>query len=165
MSITIGEAYRPGCIDRIVQLQAAYYSASNGFTVEFEAKVARKLGDFLQFVHRRKRRPVDRNQSRVRGSIEIDGAHADEDGAHLRWLTTSDVLRGQGLGQRPLGPALEFTDACGYRRTYLLTFDGLAARGTYTNRMASALSMKASVRGGEGWFESRYFSVVPSPSR
>lgn len=48
MHITVREGYVPGCIGRIAQLHANYYSAANGFGVNFEAKVARKLADFCQ---------------------------------------------------------------------------------------------------------------------
>jgi GNAT superfamily N-acetyltransferase len=132
MSSTIEEGYRPGCIGRIAQLHATYYAASNNFGVAFEAKVARELGDFCTaYTAGRDGLWLAVNPD-IQGSVAIDGSHANDDGAHLRWFITSDTLRGQGMGRQLLAHALQFADACQYRRVYLWTFDGLpAARHLY----------------------------------
>lgn len=132
MSITITTGYVPGCIGRIAQLHAAYYGAHYGFGVAFEAKVARELAGFcLDYRPGRDGIWLARGQD-IEGSIVIDGAHADADGAHLRWFITSDALRGHGTGRRLLSAALDFADQCGYPRVYLWTFAGLdAARHLY----------------------------------
>ena len=46
MNPVISEGYKPGCIGKITQLHAAYYAASHGFGLEFEAKVASELSEF-----------------------------------------------------------------------------------------------------------------------
>ena len=67
-----------------------------------------------------------------KGSIAIDGACADEHGAHLRWFILSDAIRGQGLGLQLLDSAIGHVDARQYRQTHLWTFAGLdAARHLY----------------------------------
>ena len=127
MSTTISEGYAPGCIGRVAQLHAAFYSATNGFGVEFEAKVASELSQFcLSYAPGRDGIWLARSPE-VEGSVIIDGSHAEEDGAHLRWFITSDVLRGQGVGRQLLQRALAFSDARGYKRAYLWTFEGLSA--------------------------------------
>lgn len=132
MTTTITEGYTPGCIGRIAQLHAAYYSAASGFGVEFEAKVASELAAFaLSYVPGRDGIWLARHEG-IEGSVVIDGSHADESGAHLRWFITSDALRGRGVGRQLLAQALAFADACGYRRVYLWTFAGLGtARHLY----------------------------------
>ena len=132
MSIHITEGYSPGCIGRIAQLHATYYSAASGFGVEFEAKVARELSEFcLSYKQGRDGIWLTRNAN-VEGSVIIDGSHAHESGAHLRWFITSDAVRGQGLGKQLLGKAVEFSDSCGYKSISLWTFAGLnAARHLY----------------------------------
>jgi GNAT superfamily N-acetyltransferase len=132
MHPTISEGYIPGCIGRIAQLHASYYAQSNGFGVEFEAKVAKELAEFcLSYIPGRDGLWLAHGPG-VEGSVAIDGSHAAEDGAHLRWFITSDSLRGKGIGRQLLGRALEFSDRCGYRRVYLWTFAGLgAARHLY----------------------------------
>jgi GNAT superfamily N-acetyltransferase len=62
----------------------------------------------------------------------IDGLHAAEQGAHLRWFITSDEIRGSGAGNALMGAAMAFCREREYRRVYLWTFDGLgAARHLY----------------------------------
>jgi GNAT superfamily N-acetyltransferase len=68
----------------------------------------------------------------IHGSIVIDGAHALEQGAHLRWFITSDATRGQGMGGRLLATALDFCRQRYDQRVHLWTFDALhAARHLY----------------------------------
>jgi GNAT superfamily N-acetyltransferase len=132
MSVTITEGYTPGCIGRIAQLHAAYYSATNGFGVEFEAKVARELAEFCQSYKQGRDGIWLARNLEIEGSVFLDGSHAHDKGAHLRWFITSDVLRGQGVGKQLLARALEFSDKCGYGTVHLWTFAGLdAARHLY----------------------------------
>jgi GNAT superfamily N-acetyltransferase len=137
----IEEGYAAGCIGRIAQLHAAYYAASNGFGVTFEARVARELADFcLRYQRGRDGLWLVRDGDRIEGSIAIDGekaARATETGgaAHLRWFITSAAVQGQGLGKRLLDLAMDFVDGCGYGSTTLWTVAGLdAARHLYASR-------------------------------
>jgi GNAT superfamily N-acetyltransferase len=133
MSPSLVSGYVPGCIGRVAEMHATYYSTHAGFGVFFEAKVARELAAFCErFDAHRDGMWFVIAAGRVEGSIVIDGSHAQRDGAHLRWFITSDALRGQGFGERLLTEALAFADARAYQRTYLWTFEGLlAARHLY----------------------------------
>lgn len=133
MLMTIHEGYIPGCIGRIAQLHASYYSATHAFGVGFEAKVARELADFCQnYKAGRDGIWLVQRDGCIEGSVVIDGTNAESHGAHLRWFITSDAIRGQGVGTQLLAKAIEFVQACGYRTTYLWTFSGLdAARHLY----------------------------------
>ena len=133
MTLTLVAGYRPGCIGRVTELHAAYYSVAAGFDVAFEAKVARELAAFCEaFDEQRDGLWLVVDGERVEGSIAIDGSRAHDAGAHLRWFIVSDRARGRGFGQRLLREALAFVDARGYARTYLWTFEGLApARHLY----------------------------------
>jgi GNAT superfamily N-acetyltransferase len=128
----ICEGYVPGCIGRITQLHAAYYSAASGFGVAFEAKVARELADFCQSYRQGRDGLWLARRDDIEGAVVIDGSRAGDDGAHLRWFITSDALRGQGIGRRLIARALQFADGRGYPSVYLWTFAGLdAARHLY----------------------------------
>lgn len=127
MSIPIQEGYRPGCIGRVAQLHAEYYSRSNGFGAPFEAKVSQELGAFcLNYTPGRDGLWLA-GGSTVEGSIAIDGSKGTDHGAHLRWFITSDTLRGQGVGKTLLSRALDFADGAHYKQVHLWTFAGLAA--------------------------------------
>lgn len=133
MPAVLHQGYRPGCIGRIVELHARYYAARAGFGAGFEAKVARELADFCSaFQPDRDGLWLVVQDGQVEGSIAIDGACADEHGAHLRWFILSDAIRGQGLGRQLLASAIGHVDARQYRQTHLWTFAGLdAARHLY----------------------------------
>lgn len=133
ITAVINEGYLPGCIGRITQLHAQYYTAASGFGVAFEARVASDLANFCRaYQAGRDGLWLVRQDGQIEGSIAIDGTHAADAGAHLRWFITSDALRGQGIGRSLLAQALAFADGCGYRITVLSTFAGLdAARHLY----------------------------------
>ena len=126
--VKIKRGYTPGSIGRIGELHGSYYHAQWGFGLFFEAKVLTELTSFL------KRYDENRDgiwlavlNGRVEGSIAIDGVHAYEEGAHLRWFIVSDVLRGSGIGNRLIDAAIAFCRQKNYARVYLWTFDGLHA--------------------------------------
>ncbi len=130
--MSIIEGYSPGCIGRVAELHASDYSASNRFGAEFEAKVASEFSQFCLAYESDRDGMWFAKHERIEGSIVLDGSHAHETGAHLRWFIASDALRGGGVGKELLRRALEFSDACGYKRVYLWTFAGLhAARHLY----------------------------------
>ncbi len=126
--ILIKTGYIPGVIGRISELHGTYYHQHWGFGLYFEAKVATELSVFL--------RRFDPNcdgiwlatqDGQVEGSIIIDGIHAENEGAHLRWFIVSDALRGKEVGRKLINSAMDFCGRKGYQRTYLWTFEGLAA--------------------------------------
>ncbi|GAA6143447.1 GNAT family N-acetyltransferase [Hydrogenophaga sp. 5NK40-0174] len=132
MNIHLG--YRPGCIGRVTELHASFYSRTVGFGAPFEAKVAAELAQFcLDYTPGRDGLWLaEQEDGQLHGSIAIDGSHYQASGAHLRWFITSDHSRGNGLGSSLLNAAMDFCKASGYERIYLWTFDELhAARHLY----------------------------------
>ncbi len=131
--IPIQKGYTPGAIGRVAELHSRYYAKHWNFGAVFEVKVATELADFMSgydatrdgfwFVE------ID---GRLEGTITIDGNHAADEGAHLRWFILSDRLRGQGVGRRLLSKAVSFCLEKNYPQIYLWTFAGLhAARSLY----------------------------------
>jgi len=133
MDIYIDKGYIPGCIGRVSELHALYYSRLVGFGLPFEARVARELAEFCsRYDEQRDGLWLAILNGRVHGSIAIDGLHANYEGAHLRWFITSDDIRGKGIGTSLISSAMDFCRAKDYRRIYLLTISGLdAARHLY----------------------------------
>ena len=133
MSISITKGYIPGCIGRVSELHALYYSNLVGFGLTFEARVARELAEFCsRYDEQRDGLWLATLAGRIHGSIAIDGLHTRDEGAHLRWFITSNEVRGTGIGTSLLSSAMDFCRVKGYRRIYLWTFSGLdAARHLY----------------------------------
>jgi GNAT superfamily N-acetyltransferase len=129
----IEKGYIPGSIGRIAELHGAYYHEHWGFGAFFEAKVASELAEFIgRYDDKRDDLWTASLEGRIEGSIAIDGIHAEDMGAHLRWFIVSDPLHGRGIGSRLITEATGFCRNRGYKRTYLWTFEGLdAARHLY----------------------------------
>ncbi len=129
----IVRGYIPGSIGRITELHGVYYHEHWDFGLFFEVKVGSDLCTFLQ-------RYDDASDgiwtaavnNRIEGAVAIDGRHAQNEGAHLRWFIVSEVLRGQGVGRQLLETAIAFCRQKQYDRVFLWTFQGLeAARHLY----------------------------------
>jgi GNAT superfamily N-acetyltransferase len=131
--VEIESGYVPGSIGRVAELHGIYYHNHWHFGLFFESKVAVELSEFLKrFDGRRDGFWTVSMNGRVQGAIAIDGIHAQQKGAHLRWFIVSDALRGKGAGNRLLDTAVEFCRRRGYHKIYLWTFGGLgAARHLY----------------------------------
>lgn len=131
--MNLHSGYLPGCIGRITELHANFYSRAAGFGAAFEAKVATELARFcLDYTPGRDGIWLAEDSGVVQGAIAIDGSRYQESGAHLRWFIMSEESRGKGTGERLLEAAMAFCKACGYRRVCLWTFDELhAARHLY----------------------------------
>lgn len=126
MTLTIEQGYAPGCIGRITELHADFYNRLVGFGLPFEAKVACGLVAFFeQYQVGRDGIWLAVEGSKILGSIAIDGARAEEEGAHLRWFIASEETRGTRIGSRLIERAMEHCIAHGFRRVYLWTFEGL----------------------------------------
>ena len=127
MTVTFHETWVPGAIGDIAALHARTYAASHGFGADFEAKVARELGDFLLRLD--PARDLFRCavlDGRVAGSIALDCGE-DPASAHLRWFVLDARLRGQGIGRRWLAEAIAQARRIGVPEVYLWTLDGLDA--------------------------------------
>jgi GNAT superfamily N-acetyltransferase len=128
MTPSLHKDYLPGSIGRISELHARYYNKLVGFGLPFESKVARELAEFCErYDSERDGLWLVLQDGEIEGSIAIDGCHAAQDGAHLRWFITSDKLRGTGMGSALLAAAMEFCQSRQYHQTYLWTFEGLSA--------------------------------------
>ena len=128
MAFVLHQGYLPGCIGRVAELHATYYSPRVGFGLYFESKVARELAAFCEaYQEGRDGLWLVRVDGRVEGSLAIDGSRAATEGAHLRWFITSDTVRGTGAGNALLAAAVAFCRAQHYGSITLWTFDGLAA--------------------------------------
>ena len=90
--LKIESGYIPGSIGRIAELHGTYYHDHWGFGLYFEAKVATELSEFLQRYDKSSDGIwIATVNGRVEGSVVIDGIHAENEGAHLRWFIISDA--------------------------------------------------------------------------
>jgi GNAT superfamily N-acetyltransferase len=156
--VQIAKGYTPGSIGRVVELHGTYYHKHWGFGSFFEARVATDLSEFI------KRYDEGHDgfwtaslEGRVEGSIAIDGANAEMKGAHLRWFIVSDILRGQGIGNRLIDTAIGSCRDKGFKRVYLWTFEGLdAARHLYEKLGFELLEQVKGTRWGKEVNEQRF---------
>jgi GNAT superfamily N-acetyltransferase len=131
--IKITDGYIPGAIGRVVELHGTYYNIHWGFGSFFESKVAAEMAEFMgRFDKNQDGFWIASLEGNIEGSITIDGIHAKDEGAHLRWFIVSDSLRGKGAGNLLIQTAVEFCRNKKYERVFLWTFEGLhAARHLY----------------------------------
>lgn len=156
--VEIRRGYFPGSIGRVVELHARYYHVHWGFGAFFEAQVASGLAEFFgRYDELRDAFWIATVSGRVEGSITIDGAHAADTGAHLRWFIMSDALRGKGVGTRLIRTAVDFCRANKYRRVYLRTFAGLdAARHLYEKMGFKLVDQRSGTQSGTEVTEQRF---------
>ena len=135
-NITIFKGYTPGSIGRVSELHGIYYSRNWNFGLFFEAKVASELSESLKrYDETRDGFWILLNKGRVEGSIAIDGIHAKQEGAHLRWFIISDQMKGKGAGNQLIDKAMGFCREKNYTKVYLWTFEGLhSARHLYEKK-------------------------------
>ncbi|SDH62444.1 DNA-binding transcriptional regulator, MarR family [Pseudomonas flavescens] len=131
--VRIEMGYRPGCIGRVAEMHADFYSLHWGFGQFFEAQVANGMAEFTgRLGNSRNGLWLAMQEGKIVGSVAIDGEHLSDNQAHLRWFVIDDGWRGAGLGRRLLSEALVFCDRQGFSATQLWTFQGLdAARRLY----------------------------------
>lgn len=123
--VTIRTELRPGDLGRLIWLHGVAYENESGcFGVNFEALVARTVGDFIL---------DNKGRGRVwlaeRGD-ELVGCAAmvDRGGrGQLRWVVLAPSARGAGLGKKLIDLAMEYADGQGWREVYLETTPGLDA--------------------------------------
>ena len=164
--VSIREGYSAGCIGRIAELHARYYSQASGFGLAFEAKVARELAEFCErWQPGRDGIWLLERGGQVQGSVCIDASALHDKGAHLRWFIVADALRGQGWGRALLARSMAWVDACGYPRTYLWTFKGLdAARHLYASHGFVRVHEQLGQQWGVSVLEQR-FERIPAAAR
>ena len=158
--IQIKKGYQPGAIGRISELHGVYYHENWGFGLYFEAKVASELSEFLsRYDEKHDGIWLAEESGRVQGSIVIDGIHAKERGAHLRWFMMSDAFRGKGAGRRLVNKALNFCREKGFKTVFLWTFEGLdSAKRLYEDAGFKLIEQKRGVQWGVAVNE-QYFQL------
>jgi len=163
MSLEIVKSYVPGAIGRITELHGTYYQQHAGFGLYFESKVASELYGFLcRYDNTRDGIWLALSDSRIEGSIVIDGIEADTEGAHLRWFIVSDSLRGNGTGNKLITTALNFCSMRKYKKIYLWTFEGLnAARHLYEKYGFQLTQQQRGNQWGSDVNEQRFESHLP----
>jgi len=131
--VEIVSGYIPGAIGRVVELHGTYYHQHWGFSHFFERRIATELAEFIgRYDEKRDGFWTASLEGRIEGSITVDGLHAEDKGAHIRWFVISDALRGRGIGNRLVNTAIDFCRNRGYQRLFLWSFEGLhAARHLY----------------------------------
>ncbi|HEY9026786.1 MAG TPA: helix-turn-helix domain-containing GNAT family N-acetyltransferase, partial [Burkholderiaceae bacterium] len=122
---------RPGDLGWVVQRHGETYAREHGWSMSFEALVARIMADYLE-----QHRPGRENA----WIAEVDGQRAgcvlcvrkDDATAQLRVLLVEAWARGHGLGARLVDECIRFARGCGYRKLVLWTNDVLgSARKIY----------------------------------
>jgi GNAT superfamily N-acetyltransferase len=100
-------------------------------------------------------------EGHIEGSIIIDGIHAKDEGAHLRWFIVSDRLRGKGAGNLLIQKAIDFCRNKQYERVYLWTFEGLhAARHLYEKYGFQLVEQQSGQQWGKVVTEQRFELLI-----
>jgi GNAT superfamily N-acetyltransferase len=112
--------FRPGDMGHIAGAQAALYAEGYGWGRPLEILILDTVSQFLRdYREGRDQCFVAEMDGRVVGSCFITD---DGDGrARLRLVYVDAAARGQGLGQKLVGEAVDFAKAAGYRAIWLWT--------------------------------------------
>ncbi len=160
--VEIVKGYVPGSIGRVAELNGAYYHYNWGFGLFFEAKVATDLSAFLlRYDEARDGFWTATFNGRIEGHISIDGLHADDAGAHLRYFIVSEAVRGKGIGNNLINTAMNFCREIGHKKVYLWTFEGLhAARHLYEKAGFRLTEQLTGARWGTEVCEQRFEALL-----
>ena len=127
---------RPGDIGEIIRLHGILYAQEHGYSLDFEAYVAKTFSGYAWPLSLRERLWIVETANGLRGSIAI--VRASETEAQLRWLLLHPELRGHGLGKRLVEDALAFCRECGYATVILWTEASLTTATTLYRRAGFA---------------------------
>ena len=118
--------YYPGVVGKITELHAVYYYENWGFDMTFETQVGKELSEFVrQFDEKRDGLWVAAKKGEFAGAIAIDGMHAFDEGARLRWFIVAPQFQKAGIGKNLILQAVDFCNQRRYPKIYLWTFKGL----------------------------------------
>lgn len=125
--VVVRSADRPGDLGWVVMTHGELYEQQFGFNTDFEALVAKIVGDYAT-----KHSPA----TEAAWIAEIDGERAgcvflvaddQPEVAKLRLLLVTPAARGLGLGTRLVERSLTFACEAGYQRVTLWTTDNLVS--------------------------------------
>lgn len=120
--VKIESNYRPGCLGRMIALQAEVYHPIFGVGQAFEVSRAKDMAKFFSdYDSQRDGFLLAVLENEIVGSIVIDGREQDERGPQLRWFALEPKARGYGIGKKLLHTALESCQSKGYKRVHLIT--------------------------------------------
>ena len=118
--------YYPGVVGKITELHAVYYYENWGFDMTFETQVGKELSEFVrQFDEKRDGLWVAAKKGEFAGAVAIDGMHAFDEGARLRWFIVAPQFQKAGIGKNLILQAVDFCYQRRYPKIYLWTFKGL----------------------------------------
>ena len=153
--VTLRHAARPGDIGELVRLHGVLYAKEHGYSLEFEAYVAKTLSDYRWPLEDRERLWILEKEGSLAGSIAI--VQASPTDAQLRWLLLDPRIRGFGLGGGLVTDAVDFSRGCGYERVILWTEGSLTAATSLYRKAGFILTeRKPGVIWGAARVEERY---------
>ncbi|OIW35253.1 hypothetical protein CONLIGDRAFT_48151 [Coniochaeta ligniaria NRRL 30616] len=133
LTFTVVSGYRHGILARCLEMHIGYYGCVAKCGAPFEAALARGFGDLCRRISNPmnevwavlERAPGDavpsQGESRIVGTIWIDGEDLGEGVGHLRGFILDDSVRGRGLGRKLMDEAMAFVDKVGFKEVRLRT--------------------------------------------
>lgn len=161
--VLIERGYQPKLLGRVTTMHADFYNSNYGFGMEFETKVAAEMAEFLMRMSNKSNGVwAAVKNSKIVGSISIDGEDIGNGVAHLRWFVMDDEARGSGAGRRLLETALQFVDANDFHETHLWTFKSLdAARRLYEQSGFKLVHEEPGKQWGSEVLEQKFVRTTP----
>ncbi len=127
LPFTLRHDFRPGDINRVMQLHGREFLAEHGFGMRFEGYIAEGLGKFaLRYEAGRDRMWIAEDAAgSTLGTVTVARISATE--AQLRWFIVDGSARRKGIGRALLREAIVFARSSGYHSLFLWTVEGLEA--------------------------------------
>lgn len=158
--IAIRTELRSGDLGYVVYMHGDLYRREYGYSIPFEAYVAKGLCEFYEnYDPERNRVWVCEHNDRMIGFLLLmDRGQA----AQLRYFLIQPEYRGIGLGSRLMGMYMDFLQECGYRASYLWTTHELTTAASLYKRVGFKLTEeKESTAFGKPLREQRYDLSLP----